>query len=295
MNAASLESIHGIPVTPFDSTGDVDEAQLQGVVERIASSGIEVIVSCGNTSEYASLTVAEVDRVLATTVDAARGALVLAGVGGALKDAVDQTRSGIARGATGVMIHSPSDPYLSDSGLVRYYSTLAAAAEGLVVLYIRRRDLSARVLEPVIALENVVAVKYALPNILGFAEFVRTYGEAIVPLCGLAELWAPYFWLCGARGFTSGLVNVAPELSLRMLTALQAGSFDEAMAVWRLVAPFEHLRARENNGLNVSVVKSAMAQLGVIESAAVRPPISPLREHEEDELAAILAGWGVRA
>jgi 4-hydroxy-tetrahydrodipicolinate synthase len=54
--------------------------------------------------------------------------------------------------------------------------------------------------------------------------------------------------------------------------------------------PFEDLRARRDNANNVSVVKEALAQLGIC-ARTVRPPISELADGERAEVAAILAAW----
>lgn len=289
--STGLEGIHGIPITPFHADGTIDYEELARVVARIAASGIDVIVACGNTSEYSSLTPAEAERVAGATIDAAAGATTLVGVGGPLGTALDQARRGIERGASGVMVHFPSDPYISDHGLGNYYEALAGSVEGSVVLYVRGRRLSTSVLERVVALENVTAVKYALPDVLAFAEFTADYGEAVVPICGLAELWAPFFWFVGARGFTSGLVNLAPRLSIEMLDSLRADDLTAAMGIWRLIAPFERLRARDSHGLNVSAVKEGMALVGLLEHSTVRPPISALTAEERAELELALAAW----
>jgi 4-hydroxy-tetrahydrodipicolinate synthase len=111
-------------------------------------------------------------------------------------------------------------------------------------------------------------------------------------LAGAAELTAPAFWAVGARGFTSGLANVAPGLALSMLDALRAGDFGAAMKVWESVRRFEELRLAESSADNVSVVKEALAQLGLC-GADVRPPSRRLPEHIKQEISGILSGWGL--
>jgi 4-hydroxy-tetrahydrodipicolinate synthase len=91
----------------------------------------------------------------------------------------------------------------------------------------------------------------------------------------------------GAQGFTSGLVNLTPRLSLELQAALEVGNYAKAMDVWAKVKPFEELRARRDNANNVSAVKEAMAQLGLCERT-VRPPISELPENERVEVSKIL-------
>ena len=101
------------------------------------------------------------------------------------------------------------------------------------------------------------------------------------------------FSVGGASGFTSGLVNLRPDLSLRMLQALRAGDNAAALDIWALIKPFEELRARGNNANNVPAVKAALAELGLC-GAAVRPPISELSAPELDEVRAILREWETR-
>ena len=111
-------------------------------------------------------------------------------------------------------------------------------------------------------------------------------------LAGAAELTAPAFWATGARGFTSGLANVTPALPLAMLDALRGNDFGAAMKVWEKVRRFEELRAADASADNVSVVKEALAQLGLCR-ADVRPPSRPLPPQVKDEIRVILTSWGL--
>jgi 4-hydroxy-tetrahydrodipicolinate synthase len=64
------------------------------------------------------------------------------------------------------------------------------------------------------------------------------------------------------------------------------------MKVWEKVRRFEELRAADASADNVSVVKEALAQLGLCR-ADVRPPSRPLPPPVKDEISAILTGWGL--
>jgi 4-hydroxy-tetrahydrodipicolinate synthase len=120
-----------------------------------------------------------------------------------------------------------------------------------------------------------------------------TAGQDLLWLCGLAEAWALPFAAVGARGFTSGLVNVHPTLSLAVRDALASGDYPAARRMIDGIAQFEAMRARESNGTNVTVVKEAMRLLGLPVGPA-RPPGRPeLSESAKSELAAILKSWGL--
>jgi 4-hydroxy-tetrahydrodipicolinate synthase len=77
-----------------------------------------------------------------------------------------------------------------------------------------------------------------------------------------------------------------------MLDALRANDFGAAMKVWESVRRFEELRLADSSADNVSVVKEAMAQLGLCR-ADVRPPSRPLPANLKQEISRILAGWGL--
>jgi 4-hydroxy-tetrahydrodipicolinate synthase len=163
-----------------------------------------------------------------------------------------------------------------------------------IVLYLRNERITgADIAALADRAPNVVGVKYGVRDASTFAAVARDAGiDRFTWLAGAAELTAPAYWACGAHGFTSGLANVTPELPLAMLDALRAGDFAQAMKVWDKARRFEELRAADASADNVSVVKEALAQLGLCR-ADVRPPSRPLPPPVKDEISAILTSWGL--
>ena len=108
--------------------------------------------------------------------------------------------------------------------------------------------------------------------------------DHIIWVGGLAEVWAPSFYAVGARGFTSGLINVWPERSVAINRALEVGDFDQARALIETMHVFEDIRATEQGGANVSGVKCALAMLGN-DCGAARPPAAwPLGDDQQTTL-----------
>jgi 4-hydroxy-tetrahydrodipicolinate synthase len=288
----ALASIVGITVTPFDETGGVDADAYAKVLARCVDAGVDALTPNGNTSEFYSLGPDELAlAVRITTATVGDQATVIAGVGHDVRRAVDMARDAATAGAHGVMVHQPVHPYQSVDGWVAYHQAIADAVPELgVVCYVRSPLVTGAAFAALAdASPNVVGVKYAVPDVLALPGLVQAVGaDRLVWVCGLAETWAPFFWLSGARGFTSGLVNVAPRRSLELLDRLRAGDHGAAMEVWARLKPFEDMRARSGSAGNVSVVKEALAQLGLCRRA-VRPPISEVSAAEREEVAAILA------
>jgi len=288
---AVLADVVAIPVTPFAADGSIDWAAHRRLTRRMVESGVGVLTPNGNTGEFYALSPAETAEVVAATADA--GTELVAGIGLDTGSAIAAGRHAAEHGARMVMVHQPVNPYVSGEGWIGYHREIAEALPDLgVVLYVRSTKVTGEQLRRLGDLcPNVVGVKYAVPDPVRFAVVARTAGlERFTWIAGLAELYAPAYWVMGAAGFTSGLVNVAAPLALRMLAALRAGEQAEVMRMWELAQPFEELRAQEGSADNVSVVKEALSQLGLAESR-VRPTSSPLPAPTRAKVGAVLAGW----
>ncbi|MEU1012668.1 dihydrodipicolinate synthase family protein [Streptomyces sp. NPDC005890] len=293
---AALADVVAIPVTPFAEDGSVDQDAHRALLRRVLDGGITTLTPNGNTGEFYALTPEERRLVTELTVEEAGDrATLLVGVGHDLPTAIASARHARDLGAAMVMVHQPVHPYVSAAGWVDYHRAIAEAVPDLgVVPYLRNAQLpGARLAELADHCPNVIGVKYAVPDAARFAAFARDAGlERFVWVAGLAEPYAPSYFSAGASGFTSGLVNVAPAVSLNMIEALRAGDYPAAMKVWEQIRRFEELRAAHGNANNVTVVKEALAALGLCRRD-VRPPSRPLPEDERAEVAAVAAGWSL--
>ncbi|MEV8564069.1 dihydrodipicolinate synthase family protein [Streptomyces sp. NPDC051322] len=300
----ALADVVSIPVTPFGADGAIDESTHRALLRRLIDGGIRTLTPNGNTGEFYALTPAERTRVTELTIEEAAagtvpgtgaGAVVLVGVGHDVPTAVAAARHARECGAQMVMVHQPIHPYVSRGGWVDYHRAVADAVPELgVVPYLRNPHLpGARMAELGRLCPNVIGVKYAVPDAARFAAFARDAGlDRFVWIAGLAELYAPSYFAGGASGFTSGLVNVAPSVSLAMLEALRAGDSAAAMKVWEQIRPFEDLRAADQSANNVTVVKEALASLGLCRRD-VRAPSRVLDEAQRAEVADLVAGWAI--
>jgi 4-hydroxy-tetrahydrodipicolinate synthase len=289
-----------VPVTPYLADGNPDWDTYSALTARLIDAGISVITPNGNTGEFYALSQAEARQALeaaakVASVGGEHGAEVLAGVGHDIATAIDAARHAQDHGARMIMIHQPVHPYVSAEGWIDYQAAIANAVPDLgIVLYIRdERRTGHDIAQLVDRSPNVIGVKYGVRDAIKFAAVARDGGlDRLTWLAGAAELTAPAFWAVGARGFTSGLANVNPALALGMLEALRNNDFQAAMQGWESARRFEELRLANGSADNVSVVKEALAQLGLCR-AGVRPPSRPLPEDIKAEIGGILTSWGM--
>ena len=291
-----LADVIAIPVTPFGADGAVEQDTYAALVRRLVDAGVGVVTPNGNTGEYYALTPDERRSAVEVTVKAVGGeAEVLVGVGHDVASAIGEAEHARASGASMIMVHQPVHPYVSMQGWLDYHTAIAQAVPELgVVLYLRDARVGAEQIGRLAdACPNVVGVKFGVPNPIRFGSVAREVGlDRVAWIAGLAEPWAPICWGMGGRGFTSGLVNVSPGISLRMRDALRAGDQAGAMQVWDQIKTFEDLRGADASAANVSVVKEALAQLGLCRRD-VRAPSSLLSEADREKVATILTSWGL--
>ena len=290
----ALRGISGVHVTAWGSDGEADWGVTGKIIARIAQAGIHNIVSAGNTGEFYPMTTDEVVRSHAVAAEFAAGkALVTAGIGRSLREAVSTAKLAAKAGCDAVMVHHPLDPFAAPQAQADYFIAIAEALDLPVVAYIRSDAIGIKDLVRVATHANVAGVKFASTNVMLLAECVRaTHGTSANWICGLAEGWAAPFHALGARGFTSGLVNVAPERSLAIWRALEAGDYATARAQVSEIAGFETMRTKYGNGANVTVVKEALGLLGTPVGPVRLPGLPALNEAERAELRAIVSGWG---
>ena len=305
-----------VPVVPFHADGCPDWDTYAVLTRRLIDGGITVITPNGNTGEFYALSRAEarqaVETAAAATDQAANQAAthqaatqqaatqqraeLLAGVGHDIATAIESARHAQDHGVRMIMIHQPVHPYVAHEGWVDYHAAIATAVPDLgVVLYLRNERITGADIAALADLApNVVGVKYGVRDATTFAAVARDAGiDRFTWLAGAAELTAPAYWACGADGFTSGVANVSPGLALAMLEALRKNDFPAAMTIWDSVRRFEELRGADASADNVSVVKEALAQLGLCQ-AGVRPPSRPLPQNIKDEISGILTDWGLK-
>ena len=291
----ALTGISGILATPYDADGNIAPAKQAPIVERALKAGVHILTANGNTGEFYSLTTDEaIEMVTAAAGHIGGRCPLVAGVGRALPDACRLAKASAAAGASALMIHQPPDPFVAPRGVVDYVKAVSEAGNNLpMVLYLRNDGIGTDAIAALCSVPGVVGVKWATPNPMKLKAAMEASPDDIIWVGGLAEVWAPTFYAVGARGFTSGLINVWPERSVAISQALEGGDYAKARDLIAGMQVFEDIRAEEQGGANVPGVKAALAMMGE-DCGGGRPPAAwPLSDDQTSRLKAFMDDAGL--
>lgn len=273
----------------------MDHAGLAAIVAELAAHGGPVAV-CGAVGEYWSLDLAEYRALIETAVQAVGGRVpLIVGIGNGTRIASGLAEDAARAGAAGLMV----DPFWfaepADAGLVAHYRAIAAAS-GLGVIVFSTKGQAYRLdqLLRLAEVDGVVALKEEVGDADLFAAARAAIGDRWAWVNGNAEGQAARYAALGADAFTSGLINVAPHLTLAVRDAVAGGRPEAAVPIVERIRPFAALRARAP-GYSTVVIKEAMHLLGKPGGGRVRPPLAPLTEADRAELRGLLTALGAAA
>ncbi|OYR45104.1 dihydrodipicolinate synthase family protein [Halorubrum sp. Hd13] len=277
-------------VTPFDADGDVDADALAGHVEALVDAGLDGMVPCGTTGEFASLTDAERRTVVETTVEAADGRVpVIAGAADTtVSGALDRLRAADAAGADAGLV---TLPYYHNSTAPAGQRAFLDAVADETPLPLFLYDIPSTVGEPidpdvlaaVAERESVVGLKDTSGDISAIDVAVARTPEEFTVFQGVDALLYPSASL-GVDGGIHALSQVIPEAFIALGEALREGDDDRALTLHRrAIAP---LFDRCGDHGFAPVAKVAAAHRGFIPDPRVRPPLTLPGEPAREAIAA---------
>jgi 4-hydroxy-tetrahydrodipicolinate synthase len=292
------EALHGVAfttATPFSTNLErIHTDAITGNLEYLIDRGAKLLLPCGNTGEFYSLSQKEWFEVVETTLNTAEAkTVVMPGVGGSITTAKEQAEFAAESGADAVMIMYPQHVFKSEEGILNYIREIAKAAAPIgVILYKKGPLMTDDVLEKLAGRDNIVGVKYAYGRIVDFSRTVFRLGNSFIWSCGTAERFAPFYFYAGATGFTTGLGNFAPRISLALYDALADNDSKKAMDIVEKITPFENIRESRGKANNVPAVKVAMEYFG-LQGGDCRPPIHRLNKKEKKRITEIVSVWDI--
>lgn len=289
-----FQGVYTALITPFQSSGEIDEDALRRIVNAQIEAGVSGLVPVGTTGESPTVSHAENIRVIEIVVDAARGRVpVIAGTGSnSTSEAIDMTRQAREIGADASLQVAPYYNKPSQEGLYRHFTTIADAVDLPMMVYNipgrTGRNIETGTLRRMAEHPNIVAVKEASGSIPQMMDVLASLPERFAVLSGDDNLAFPLAAL-GGRGVVSVASNLVPGRMVQLIEQVLAGELAHARALHFELLPLFRAVFIDTNPIPI---KYMMARAGFCEEV-YRLPIVPLSADHKAEVDAIISRLGV--
>ena len=291
---------------PFTTDLRIDETNYRRHLSWLADvNGVTAITVNGHAAEVSSLSRDERRQALALALDEVGDRLPL--ISGIYTDstleAIDLARDAKAEGASGLLIFPPTifmwGAQLRPEMPYHHFAMIAEAVDLPLVVFQYppssgigyEPDTLARLTD----IPSVVAVKEWSNDIIAFERNLRAIRATGRPVAVLSSFTMSMFssFALGADGAISGMGSVAADLQAELFAHVQAGNLDAARHLNDRLEPLVRVFYAPPFVDMHNRMKEALAILGRIEQAVVRPPLQPISERERTRITAALSQSGL--
>ena len=297
---ALFTGLSAFPLTPLHDDR-VDERAFAGLVERLATAGVDSITALGSTGSYAYLSVAERARVARLAVQHAGGTPVFVGVGGlrtshVLTHVDDAERAG----ASGLLLAPMTYQPLTPDDVFELFRTVTEHTALPVIVYDNpgtthfafTTELYARIAElPGIASIKIPGVPSEPDAARARVAEIRRVVPAHVTLGVSGDAFAATGLNAGCDAWYSVIGGTVPDPALAITRAAQQGRAPEASAESERLAPLWALSSELGGSLRVT---AAIAEhLGLAPDRCLPLPIRGLTGPQRARVAHVVDELGL--
>lgn len=262
--------------SPFTPDGELDEKTLRRLVDRSIEGGVDGVVACGSTGEFAAMTGAERRHVVETVIDQAAGRVPVVAQTGAVstREAIELSRHAQDAGASVLMVVTPYYEPLTLDETLHYLRTVAASVDVPIMLYNLPSATGVNLTPDVVgrlarSTANIRYIKDTSADMAQAGQLIHHHSDVISTFVG----WDSLLLMAlteGAAGVMAGTANVMPAELVSIHRALIAGDLGSAREQWDRIYP---LMDAIMTAPFIPAVKAALGAAGLPAGA----PREPLR------------------
>ncbi|GAA2544239.1 dihydrodipicolinate synthase family protein [Pseudonocardia hydrocarbonoxydans] len=298
----SLRGVIPAHLLPFTADLEIDEPQLRRHVRALLDvDGVSGITTNAHASEVATLTADEQRRVLDIVLDEAAGTVpVISGVyqDGSAK-AARIAADAEAAGADALLVF-PSVVFDGGSQLrpdmaFAHYAAIADATSLPMIAFIYPSTSGLRLGTDAVVricseIDNVVAVKEWSNDIVAYERNLRALRSLAKPISVLSSFSRSLLTslVLGADGVLSGHGSLVVDLHVALWRAVEKQDLAEARRIWERIRPVAEVCYDDPFLDGHNRMKVALAELGRIDQAHVRPPLQPVGAAERARIRAVV-------
>ncbi|MDQ1594379.1 MAG: 4-hydroxy-tetrahydrodipicolinate synthase, partial [Arthrobacter pascens] len=241
--SSQLSGVLTALATPFTADGSIDEPKLRLLVDRSIDGGVDGVVACGSTGEFAALSTDERRLVVETVVSQTAGRVPVVAQTGATStaEAIRLSLHAQECGADVLMLVTPYYEPLTLPETTGYFRAVAAAVELPVMLY-NYPSATGVNLDPETVgklgreVENIRYVKDSSGNMEQATQLIHEHGEHITTIIGSDSLVLAAL-VEGATAVMAGTANLVPREIVAVQRAVAVGDFAAARKEWNRIYP----------------------------------------------------------
>jgi 4-hydroxy-tetrahydrodipicolinate synthase len=284
--SSQLRGVLTALATPFTSDGQIDAKTLRRLVDRSIDGGVDGVVACGSTGEFAAMSGAERRLAVETVIDQTAGRVPVVAQTGAVSsaEAVELSRHAQAAGASVLMVVTPYYEPLTLAETLQYLRTVADAVEVPIMLYNLPGATGVNLAPATVGqlareVDNIRYIKDTSADMAQAAQLIHNYGDVISTFVGWDSLLLAALTE-GAAGVMVGTANVLPAQLVSIHRALRAGDLERARREWAHIYP---LMDAIMSAPFIPAIKTALNAVGF----PVGSPRKPLLDLDPDTAATI--------
>jgi 4-hydroxy-tetrahydrodipicolinate synthase len=305
MKALDLRGLSPAPVTPFTLDGAVDFAAIQRLGSWLGSiDGVKSLVVLGHAGEGTFMTQDEQARVIRAFIESTNGRIpVIAGITlEGTKVAAEEAKRAVTAGATAGLVY-PSHGWLRfgyQKGAPQDRYRAIYEESGLPLILFQYPDATKATYNLETQLEiaaqpGVFAMKNGVRNMKRWDTEIpvirRERPQLQILTCHDEYLLHTMFDVDGAL---VGYGGIAPEPLIEMIAAGKAKDYAKARSLHDRLLPVTSNVYHRGSHMEGSVaLKWALVARGILDHATVRPPLLPLAEGAQGEIAAAMKSAGL--
>lgn len=304
-----LERLHGIvpPIlTPIRTDESIDLGSLRRLVDYMIGEGVHGIWVLGTTGEFASFSRQERADAVEAAVDAATGRVpVVANISDtSTRLAIENARDAAAAGADAIALLPPYYYVHSQDELLDHFRRMRSAVDLPLLAYNIPQNVKARFeVDTILKLGQegaIVGLKDSQNDLDWFRQVMTGARERNIRLRGF--LGTRYLvdagLLAGAHGAIPGIANLVPALCVECYQAARARDFDAADRCAAKLIQASRIgnlvRGGSQSASSFATMKTALKQLGVIDTNLVTGPLRNVNADEESKVVDFVNELGLR-
>lgn len=275
--------------TKLGKDGAIDLDATQKSIDRLIVNGVSGVIVLPMLGENASLSRDEQEKVVRAGKEAVAGRVHF--LSGLAEISTEAGRASARRyqklGAEGLMAF-PSIAYKSDPReTAQWYKELASACDIPIMIYNNPIaygvDVTPAVLRELIDTPGIVCIKEECGDIRRVTDIYNELGDRFSVFCGVDDLILESVAL-GVTGWVSGMTNAWPAECVAIYDLAQAGRYEEARRLYRIMTPAFHLDT------HVKLVQYIKLAEHLVYGAPewVKPPRLPLIGEERERVKGVI-------